>query len=74
MKKLALLLASFALTFSITGCGGQNAGARVEDMPDEVKEYEARREAERGKAPTVKLGGAASKRVSAAAAGEPGAK
>jgi hypothetical protein len=74
MKRSALLFASFALAFSITGCGGQNAGARVEDLPDEVKEYEAKREAERGKAPTVKPGSAASRKVPSAAAGEAGAK
>ncbi len=76
MKRFALLFASFALALSISGCGGSgSAGARVEDLPDEVKEYEARREAERGsgKTPSAKTVSPA-KNKGAAAQGEPGAK
>jgi hypothetical protein len=76
MKRFALLFASFALALSIAGCGGSgSAGARVEDMPDEVKEYEARREAERssGKTPSAKAVSRAPIKGSAAQ-GEPGGK
>ena len=59
---------------SITGCGvSGSAGARVEDMPDEVKEYEARREAERGKAPAAKTA-SPSRKKSTAATVDPGAR
>ena len=48
MKQFAVLFTSLVLAVLITGCGGSTpAAARLEDMPDEVKEYEARREAER---------------------------
>ena len=76
MKQFALLFASFALALSISGCGGSSpAGARVEDLPDEVKEYEARRDAERssGKTPAGKAA-SATKKPGTAAAGEPGAR
>ena len=74
MKQFAVLFTSFALALSITGCGGSgSAGARVEDLPDEVKEYEARREAERGKTPSVKAASPAKVKGSAAL-GEPGAR
>ena len=74
MKQFAVLFASLTLALSISGCGGSApAGARVEDMPDEVKEYEARREAERGKAPTAKAPSRA-KIQGSAAAGEAGAR
>ena len=51
MKRFALLFASLVTSIPITGCGVTATGPAAGDanLPSEVKEYEARREAERAK-------------------------
>jgi hypothetical protein len=51
MKRFAGLFVALVLSIQVTGCGGSPAttGRPADDsnLPSEVKEYEARREAER---------------------------
>ncbi len=54
MKRFALVFAALAVSISITGCGESTPTGAPGDpnLPSEVREYEARREAERAKQAT----------------------
>jgi hypothetical protein len=50
MKRFVLLIGTLVLLIQLTGCGSNTpAPADGSNLPDEVKQYEARREAERAK-------------------------
>jgi hypothetical protein len=75
MNRFALALACLLLSMPLVGCGDGGTATRTAgdaNLPDEVKQYEARRAEERAKGVTPKAAPKTSK--PAAAAGEPGAR